>query len=113
MVFIPYKVDLNLHRFPILTVLISIACIAVFVQQQSSAQALEKSIVNFCQGQQSDSQFGLTLEKIQGENSPGTCAQLIYAIFSSDDAKQEITALAEDAKKIDGFPADYSRQYVE
>jgi len=112
MLFIPFKVDLNLHRIPLLTILISIACIFIFTQQQSSYTAIEKSVVSFCKGQSTDSRFGLVLEKVQGERSLGACAQLIYGIFKSDEKKKEIAALADDADKIDAFPADYSRQYI-
>ncbi len=113
MLFIPFKVDLNLHRLPILTILISLACIAIYVQQQGSYKAIEKSVVNFCQEQRTDSRFALVLEKVQGERSLGACAQLIYTLFSSDDTNKEIQALAKGADKIDAFPADYSRQYIQ
>ena len=112
MFFIPFKVDLDLHRIPFLTILISIACIAIFMQQQASYAAIEKSVVSFCKEQGNDSRFGLILEKVQGERSLGACAQLIYGIFKSDDPKKVITALAKDADKIDAFPADYSHQYI-
>lgn len=112
MLFIPFKVDLNLNRIPVLTILISITCIAIFTQQQSSYAAIEKSVVSFCKSQSTDSRFGLVLEKVQGERSLGACAQLIYGIFRSDEKKKEIAALADDADKIDAFPADYSRQYI-
>lgn len=113
MLFIPYKVDLDLHRIPLLTIIVSIACIAVFMQQQSSYQKIEKSIVSFCKSQSTDNRFHLVLEKVQGERSVGACAQLIYVIFRSDEPKTEIQALAKDADKIDAFPLDYSQQYIQ
>lgn len=112
MLFIPFKVDLDLHRFPALTIIISIACIFIFSQQQTNVKDIEKSVVSFCKKQSTDSTFALVLEKVQGERSIGACAQLFYALFSSDDAKNEIDLLADDADKIDAFPADYSRQYI-
>lgn len=112
MLFIPFKVDLNLHRIPVLTMLISIACIIIFTQQQSSYTAIEKSVVSFCKSQSTDSRFGLVLEKVQGERSLGACAELIYGIFKSHDQKEAIAALADAADKIDAFPADYSHQYI-
>ena len=112
MFFIPYKVDLNLNRLPILTLLICIACIVIFTEQRSSIAAVEKSIVSFCKAQSSDSRFGLVLEKVQGERSLGACAQLIYVIFRSNEPAKLIETLADKAGKIDAFPADYSRQYI-
>jgi membrane associated rhomboid family serine protease len=112
MLFIPYKVDLDLHRIPLLTILISIACIAIFMQQQASYVAIEKSVVSFCKSQSTDSRFALVVEKVQGERSIGACAQLLYGIFKSKEPTKQIEALADDADKIDAFPADYSRQYI-
>ncbi len=112
MLFIPFKVDLDLHRIPILTILISIACIVIYAQQVSSYKAVEKSVVNFCQGQSSDSKFALVLEKVQGERSVAACAQLMYTLSKSDDAKNDILKLSVLADKIDAFPADYSQQYI-
>ena len=113
MFFIPFKVDLDLHRFPFLTILVSIACIAIFMQQQASYVAIEKSIVSFCEQHSDDSRFGLVLEKVQGNRSHGACAQLIYGLFKSTEPKTEIDALAKNANKIDAFPAAYSRQYIQ
>ncbi|MBL1275975.1 MAG: rhomboid family intramembrane serine protease [Ectothiorhodospiraceae bacterium] len=112
MLFIPFKVDINLRSFPFLTILISIACIVIYFQQVASNKALEKSLVSFCHGQSTDSTFALVLEKIQGERSLSACAELIYTIFSSADAKQEIAAFTDKADRIDAFPADYSRRYI-
>lgn len=112
MFFIPFKVDLDLHRFPFLTILISIACIMIFMQQQASYVAIQKSVVTFCEEQGDDTRFGLVLEKVQGERSLGACAQLIYSVFKSEEPTKEIDELAKNAGKIDAFPADYSRQYI-
>ena len=112
MLFIPFKVDLDLHRFPFLTILICIACIGIFMQQQSNRVAIQDSVVTFCKKQSSDSRFGLVLEKVQGKRSLGACAQLIYGISKSEKPKAEIERLASNADKIDAFPVSYSRQYI-
>ena len=112
MFFIPFKVDLDLHRLPLLTLLICIACTAIFMQQQASYVAVQNSVVTFCEEQSDDSRFGLVLEKIQGERSLGACVQLIYRLFSTKEPIKEIEKLSNDANKIDAFPEDYSRQYI-
>jgi membrane associated rhomboid family serine protease len=112
MLFIPFKVDLALHRFPLLTMLVCIACIVIFMQQQANFAAIEQSVVYYCNSQAEDSHLGLVLEKVHGERSLGACANIIYSLFTSKQRDKDLDTLADEAERIEAFPADYSRQFI-
>ena len=113
MFFLPFKVDLELHRFPVITTLICLACIAIYMQQESSFQAFTNSIVSYCKSQADDSRFELVIQKASREDGPQGCPEIIYTLNSSETPEKDIQELSEKSAKIEAFPADYSRQYVQ
>lgn len=113
MFFLPFRVDLGLHRFPILTLLVSVACLVIFTQQLASFNAVKDSILSYCGTLSDDSRFALVIRNVSRENGPQGCPGVIYALFSSEAPEQDIEELAENAARIEAFSADYSRHYIQ
>lgn len=113
MFFLPLRVDLDLRRLPLLTLGICIVCILIFLQQQSSFEQLRDAIIDYCGQQADDRGFAIVVEKVFGEPGLNACAYVIQDIRNSPEAEREIVFLAEQAGRIESFPADYSRQFIE
>ena len=51
MLFMPYRVDLELTRTPFITVLICIVCLVIFQLQTSNANKIDLATYVFCQAE--------------------------------------------------------------
>lgn len=102
MLFFPYKVDINLNRWPLLTVLVCVACLAVYYFQYKNNLVIERSAITFCETNK-EKLFGTVVEKITSERSARKCAELIYSIHVSDRPDQKIRTLAEDHHVFDAL----------
>ena len=102
MLFFPYKVDINLKRLPLLTILVCIACLVIYYFQYQNNIAIEKSSIKFCQTNK-EKLFWVIVDKITGDKSVRNCAKVIYSIHNSPKAEQKILSIAEDYHVFDSL----------
>lgn len=97
MIFFPYRVDLNLNRFPIWTLLVMAICMGVYVAQESSVRKIFQFAENYCTKDHSRA-FWLAMDRVAGEASPLACAKAMLTIHEKPDHAISIEALAKAAK---------------
>jgi len=102
MLFFPYKVDINLKRLPLLTILVCVICLVVYYFQYTNNLIIEKAAIRFCETNK-EKLFGVIVEKITAEKSVRNCAKLIYSIHIDDKPQQKILALAENYHVFDSL----------
>jgi len=101
MFFIPYRVDFDLPRLPMVTVFICALCCIIFIFQLFSSLRVNKSAIQFC-AQSDKGSFAFVLDKIaSGENSLDTCVDLIMAIHTSNRPDRVILHIAESAEGVE------------
>jgi membrane associated rhomboid family serine protease len=102
MLFFPYKVDINLKRMPLLTILVCVACLLVYYFQYKNNNVIEKAAFQFCETNK-EKLFGIVVEKITSARTVRNCAKLIYSIHVSDKPELKISTLAEDYHVFDSL----------
>jgi membrane associated rhomboid family serine protease len=100
MLFFPYKVDINLKRLPLLTILVCIACMAIYYFQYKNNVIVERAAIKFCEANK-EKLFSVVVEKITSARTVRNCAKVIYSIHVSDDPELRIQSLAEDYHVFD------------
>ena len=111
MLFFPYKVDLNLNRFPIITLFVCLICITVYYFQVRSEIAIKDVALTFCTNS-SQGSFGLILQKVVGSNSIEACTNLINVIHSTGRPDKMILKLAEQAELVHSLGKSDSIEFL-
>ncbi len=96
MFFFPFRVDLDFNRIPLLTILISVFCVFIYIQQEASDTRIEQASRTYCQGDH-ERMFWLVIEKVYGERDVEACSHVFYFIHSAKKPQQRITELVEQA----------------
>lgn len=112
MLFFPYKVDINLRRLPLLTILICIICMVVYYFQYKNNFLVERAAVKFCEVNK-EKLFGVVVEKITPPKTVRNCAKLIYSIHVSDKPQQKIASLADEYHVFDSLNFAQGKALVE
>jgi membrane associated rhomboid family serine protease len=99
--FFPYRAQIALQRFPVITVLVSLLCIAVYAAQFQNQRAIIGSTVSFCEKQQ-DREFKQMMARLTGSSDPVSCMRLMFSLYQSKNDKEEIARLAQRARDIKG-----------
>jgi len=102
MLFFPYKVDINLRRLPLLTILICIICLVVYYFQYKNNVVVERAALKFCEANK-EKLFGVVVDKIIPPKTVRNCAKLIYSIHISEKPEQKIASLADDYHVFDSL----------
>jgi membrane associated rhomboid family serine protease len=92
--FLPYRAQIELHRIPVLTILISLLCLSVFVAQSSSERALKDAAVAHCERETSRG-FLQALRRVAGSDDPQTCVALMLALANSSDEQAALARIVE------------------
>lgn len=100
--FFPYRAQIALHRFPIVTVAISLLCIAIYTAQSINEYSIVKSTMSFCDGQRRDRDFVQMLSRITGSTDTAHCATLLFSVYRSKNEKDEIARLAQRVRTVPG-----------
>lgn len=100
MLFFPYKVDINLKRIPVITILVCLLCLTVYYYQFTNNTAIEQSAVSFCK-KNNEKLFGIIVQKITGKNTARNCAKLLYSIHINPKPRHRISSLAEEYHVFD------------
>lgn len=111
MLFFPYKFDLSLKRLPFLTILICLACIAVYVNQHANEAEFVKKSQWFCSQQRSHIEH-LALEKSLGDASPQRCLDFMFELGVADDPDAIIAGYAQGSRSFAGLSGEDSRLYI-
>ncbi|MGE0384486.1 MAG: rhomboid family intramembrane serine protease [Gammaproteobacteria bacterium] len=109
--FIPYRVDMELNRTPVLTIAICVLCVLVFLQQNRSADSIAQAAQAYCAGHL-PRDFLVSVEKVAGTRDAGACAGILAGIHGSGRADAVIDELAEDADPWSTKSPAASRAYT-
>ena len=101
MIFFPYRVDMELHRIPLLTIAVCILCITVFLQQLTSYADYQRSVSSFCKS--IDRPTLVVLRNITGQHSGSPCEDVYLSIRESKDASATMQALVDQARPLNLF----------
>ncbi len=91
--FLPYRANIRLFRFPFVTVLVSVLCIAVYAAQEISERKGIAHLRAFCT-QPLDTGFRQALQGLTGRTDAYGCGQLLMKLTHDRDAAQQIDRLA-------------------
>ena len=111
MLFLPFKVDLDFNRLPVITVLICLICIVIYTKQESSFDEVRTSIAAFC-ANQNEYKFNLVVKKISGADSNENCQLIFYYLYRSKDRKKTIDEFIKNAQAFDGYSREYGDKLI-
>jgi membrane associated rhomboid family serine protease len=109
MFFFPFHINLPLGRLPVLTILIVVACIAIFLQQLHNSRNIEQTLHEFCS--QQDRDFNIVFSKLRSRDLR-TCEELMYDIHISERPEDRINQYARVARPISGFSRAFQFDFV-
>ena len=111
MVFIPYAAELDLYRFPGVTVLICLLCIGIYYGQEQNSEAVFVETEAFCKRQQ-PRMFRMVMKEVTGEVSERACAHLMLSMYFAVDSADHIAKLAKEAGRFAGLSEKASQEYA-
>lgn len=111
MLFFPYKVDINLKRIPVITIMVCLLCLAVYYYQVTNNARIEQSAVKFCENND-EKLFAVIVKKITGANTARNCAKLLYSIHINPKPSQRIVSLAEEYHVFDAVNFAQGKELV-
>lgn len=103
MFFFPYKLDINLSRIPLLTILVCLACIATFLFQLKSQTAFVESVKSYC-AQDIDANLRAMLNAVDDDEIEKGCANVFLGIRAAHDRDHKISELAREVSGLDFYP---------
>lgn len=110
MLFLPFKADLNLFRFPFITIAVCILCLLIYNNQFQNERRVMKSGSSFCM-ERGPQMWRMVLNLSLGDSSPHACAEMMWTIHMSDHPQAEIDAYAAMGKPFAGLTAEASVDY--
>lgn len=96
--FFPYRAQIALYRLPLITIVVSLLCVAIYTAQFLNQRALIKSTVTFCE-RQHDREFQQMLGRVTGAANVKNCVQLMLGLYH---AKDEQATLARFTQRVGG-----------
>lgn len=91
---LPYRANIRLFRFPLVTVLLSVLCIAVYAAQEISERKGLTHLRDFCT-QTLDSGFRQALQGLTGRTDAYGCGRLMMKLAHEKDPHQALDRLAQ------------------
>lgn len=92
--FFPYRAKIELHRVPVLTILVSLLCIGIFAAQSSNWRALQGAASEYCEHEHARG-FLQALRRVAGSDDPRTCTMLILTLANSRDEKAALAQIVQ------------------
>ncbi len=86
MFFFPFRADSNLYKIPLLTLLISLLCIALYYSQYRNEVDVYAKAVNFCERPHAPA-FQRTLLTLSGTVDIDSCLDTLFKIHVSQAKK--------------------------
>jgi membrane associated rhomboid family serine protease len=93
MFFFPFRADINLYKIPLLTIAISLLCIAIYYAQYRNEIDVYAKAETFCE-QPHTAAFRRTLLKLSGSADTDSCRDTLLGIHVSQNRKALIKNLA-------------------
>lgn len=114
MFLLPFKFDLELGRFPLLTVLICIVCLVVYARQHANEIEFLDRTDAFCRRVSSRTEE-IMLEKLVSAAGVATCGDLVLEVGLTEDEDREATVarLIAASEPYAGFSRADSAVYME
>jgi membrane associated rhomboid family serine protease len=116
MLFIPFQADLQLYRFPIITLFICLLCILIYYGQAKNEVAAYQAGEAFCQDK-GEVLWRMVMKKTVGDTSQAACQKMMWKIHLSDTPQQVIQEFADEAKSMAGLnhtaDIEFKRQMIE
>ncbi len=111
MIFFPYKADLDLNRWPVLTVLVCLVCVSVFLQQRRSTVAYTDALHAYCT--ENTQRSMRTIARYLPNYEESHPCKVLLRIHQAPDHDVEIQQLIDDSRPIP-FYADAAdgRRYI-
>lgn len=110
MLFLPFKADLSLFRFPFITIAVCILCLLIYNNQFQNERRVMKSGTSFCM-ERGPQMWRMVLDLSLGDTSPNACAEMMWKIHLSDNPQAEINAYAAKGRPFAGLTAEASVAY--
>src|SRR5689334_10555851 len=92
--FFPYRARIELHRIPVVTILVSALCIGVFIAQSNSARSFREAAVTHCEHETARG-FLQALRRVAGSDDSQTCTALMLALANSSDDRAALGRIIE------------------
>ena len=93
--FFPYRAKIALHRIPVLTIVVSLLCIAVFTAQWNNMRARDHAALAHCKNETARG-FQEALRRVTGSDDVHTCATLMLNLADAKDERAELLRTEED-----------------
>lgn len=94
--FFPYRARIELHRIPVLTILVSLLCLGIFAAQSNNRRALQDAAIAHCEHESSRG-FLQALRRVAGSDDARTCAVLMLMLYDSKDERAELVRVMQPA----------------
>lgn len=111
MFFFPYRADIALHRWPLLTLLLVVACLGVFYLQLANQYRMERAAHVFCEQKQPRS-FRLAADAIYGNLSPRRCIEILFGMHTARERAAFVDKRIANARILAGLSAAASSAYL-
>ncbi len=110
MLFLPFKADLNLFRFPFITIAICILCLLIYNNQFLNERKVLKNGISFCE-EPGPQMWRMVLDRTLGDAGAESCAKMMWKIHLSDQPQREIDAFATQGKPLLGLTPEANVAY--
>jgi membrane associated rhomboid family serine protease len=98
--FLPYKVDVDLARLPVITILVSLICIVVFWNQDKSQRQYQEALLTFCNNSGNIDRSTMTVLRLLQKGEKAHPCTIFLEIHRAPDTTAAIHALAADSKPM-------------
>ena len=112
MLFVPYKMEYGLARFPWVTSAVCVICLVIFVAQKDSWASLNEAAWSFC-AKPHGPMFKPILNDLMGSADQQACWDLILDIHLAEDPSRYIRDASVEHVRLAGFDTADSAAYAE
>ena len=106
MILIPYRAQIKLHKLPVVTILISLLCLAVFTAQIRNLAVIEKRAEAFCTGQvisqESAREQGRWRSPPAWARSQDACMSVMLGTYIAPDPEEALARRVEELTNQEG-----------
>ena len=111
MFFFPYRADIRLHKWPLLTLLLVTACLSVFYLQVVNQHRVQRTAQAFCDVKQPRS-FRLAADAIYGSATPRRCLEILFGMHTAKSREEFVRKHIAHARTLAGMDAQGSAAYL-
>src|SRR5689334_23609623 len=97
MILFPYRAQIKLHKWPVMTIAVSVVCLLIYYLQSGNEQRLEDYTTNFCAHQMArESNHDELLEEGNAPGWKAQCSRTLLGIYTSTRPEHELTGLTKE-----------------